>query len=104
MIIGTDYEDFVPLLTKASKEYPTNTWWEDAPYGSADVEETTIRPKLSRKQKRQQRQSHQAKPKADPTRPAYQPAAVLAAAGSFRQAQREDPTLKKHLPSCISPG
>ncbi|KAJ1141726.1 hypothetical protein NDU88_008054 [Pleurodeles waltl] len=25
MIIGTDYEDFVPLLTKASQEYLTNT-------------------------------------------------------------------------------
>ncbi|KAJ1084254.1 hypothetical protein NDU88_004406 [Pleurodeles waltl] len=70
MIIGTDYEDFVPLLTKASQEYPTSTWWEDAPYSSADVEETTIRPKLSRKKKREQRQTYHAKPKEEPTRPA----------------------------------
>ncbi|KAJ1163361.1 hypothetical protein NDU88_003820 [Pleurodeles waltl] len=34
LIIGTDYEDFVPLLTKASQEYLTNTWWEDAPYAT----------------------------------------------------------------------
>ncbi|KAJ1171523.1 hypothetical protein NDU88_003384 [Pleurodeles waltl] len=101
MIIGTDYEDFVPLLTKASQEYLTNTWWEDAPYGTAEVEETPIRPKLRRKQKREQQQSYHAK---DSLRPANQDAAVLTAVGSFRQAQREDPHLEKRLATCLSPG
>ncbi|KAJ1123610.1 hypothetical protein NDU88_002078 [Pleurodeles waltl] len=94
LIIGTDYEDFIPLLAKASLEYLINTWWEDAPYVKAEVEESPKRLNLSRKQKQEQLRYYHANPVPGSLRPAPQPTTVLTAVGSFRQAQREDPTPK----------
>ncbi|KAJ1189787.1 hypothetical protein NDU88_006529 [Pleurodeles waltl] len=103
LTIGTDYEDFIPLLAKASQEYITNTWWEDTPYVAAEVEEKPMRPKLSRKQKQGQRQSYNGNLTLAAARPISHRATVLTAEGSFRQAQREDPLLKNAWQRALAP-
>ncbi|KAJ1167797.1 hypothetical protein NDU88_008185 [Pleurodeles waltl] len=94
LIIRTDYENFTPLLARASQDYVTNIWWEEAPYGKAEVEESPLRLKLNRKQKREQWQYYNAAPAMGSPKPGPQAATVLTMIESFRQAQREDPTLK----------
>ncbi|KAJ1165513.1 hypothetical protein NDU88_005940 [Pleurodeles waltl] len=37
LILCTDYVNFTPLLEKACQEHITNTWWEEAPFGTAEA-------------------------------------------------------------------
>ncbi|KAJ1118595.1 hypothetical protein NDU88_006786 [Pleurodeles waltl] len=103
LILGTDYANFTPLLEKACQEDITSTRWEEAPYGTAKVEEIPLRKKLSRKQKREQRQEYHATPTPDSHKPSPRAATVLTTVGSFRQAQREDPTLKNAWQQALRP-
>ncbi|KAJ1218094.1 hypothetical protein NDU88_005680 [Pleurodeles waltl] len=103
LILGTDYANFTPLLAKACQENVTYTWWGEAPYGRAEVEERPLRLKLSIKQKREQRREYHATTAPGLLEPAPQAATVLTTIGSFRQAQREDPTLKNAWQQALNP-
>ncbi|KAJ1185227.1 hypothetical protein NDU88_002021 [Pleurodeles waltl] len=61
---------------------------------TAAREEPQLRQRLSKKKRREQRQYHYTCRKEPFHPPDDTPTAVLTAAGSFRQAQREDPILK----------
>ncbi|KAJ1153963.1 hypothetical protein NDU88_006721 [Pleurodeles waltl] len=89
LVIGTDYEDFLPLLAKASQEYVTNAWWEDAPYVKAEVEERPQRLKLGRKQKREQRRYHTKSAPASIRHPHNSPRLCRRAPLSFFNAPQE---------------
>ncbi|KAJ1146406.1 hypothetical protein NDU88_012683 [Pleurodeles waltl] len=102
LIIGPDYDNFTSLLAKASQENVTNTWWEEAPYGKAEVEESPLRLKLSRKQEQEQRRYYHATSATGSLKPAPEAATVLTTVGSFRQAQPEDPTLKNAWQQALS--
>ncbi|KAJ1130222.1 hypothetical protein NDU88_008578 [Pleurodeles waltl] len=51
MIIGTDYDAFAHLLNNANQDHMANSWWKEAPFVSTDIEESSIRRKLSKKKK-----------------------------------------------------
>ncbi|KAJ1199445.1 hypothetical protein NDU88_003279 [Pleurodeles waltl] len=103
LILGTDNPDFSPLLEKACHEDVTSAWWEKAPHGVVEVEERPLKKKLSRKQKREQRKEYHATPTTDTHMSVLRAATVLKSTGSFRQAQREDPTLKKSWQQALQP-
>ncbi|KAJ1132774.1 hypothetical protein NDU88_011077 [Pleurodeles waltl] len=58
LILDTDYDDFTSLLEKAGQEQVNNAWWEEAPFGVSEEEARTLRIKISRKQKIEQRREH----------------------------------------------
>ncbi|KAJ1114528.1 hypothetical protein NDU88_002763 [Pleurodeles waltl] len=89
LILGTDYENFTPLLEKACQENIAHTRWEEAPYGTAEAEDRPLRKKLSRRQKREQQQEYHATLPPDSPKPFPQAATVLTTVGSFRQSQRD---------------
>ncbi|KAJ1164556.1 hypothetical protein NDU88_004992 [Pleurodeles waltl] len=104
LILGTDYVNFTPLLEKACQEHITITWWEEALYGTAEVEARPVRKKLSRKkQKRKHRQEYRTTVTPESPEPVPRAATVLTTVGSFRQAQQEDPTLKNTWQQALHP-
>ncbi|KAJ1122106.1 hypothetical protein NDU88_000610 [Pleurodeles waltl] len=101
MIIGTDYEDFLPLLTNTGQEHLANTWWEEAPFVSSKIEEPKLRQKLSKKKKRELKQSYSNKTRGSYSPSTSAPTEVLTVA--FCQTQREDPTLKHTWHHALAP-
>ncbi|KAJ1181686.1 hypothetical protein NDU88_006888 [Pleurodeles waltl] len=103
MIIGTDYCAFAHLLNNVNQDHIANSWWNDAPLVSSEIEEHNTRRKLSKKQKREQKQGYWTN--SDPTKPSVTavPKAIMSIAGRFRQAQREDPTLKNAWQIALAP-
>ncbi|KAJ1186894.1 hypothetical protein NDU88_003674 [Pleurodeles waltl] len=59
MIIGTEYDTFVYLLNTAYQDYMTDLWWKEAHFVSSKIGEHIIQMKLSKKQKRKQKQGYQ---------------------------------------------
>ncbi|KAJ1163755.1 hypothetical protein NDU88_004208 [Pleurodeles waltl] len=103
IILGTDYEDFPSLLTKAGQEHILRTWWEEVPTGA--VVEESRRPRVipSRKQKREQRQNYiqtQKAPKSDIPEAA---SSVCTITGDFRQSQHDDPSLEHAWHQALNP-
>ncbi|KAJ1165248.1 hypothetical protein NDU88_005676 [Pleurodeles waltl] len=72
----------------------TDSWWKEAPFVSSEIEEHSIRRKLSKKKKREQKQGYRINSDDPKLAVSTDPKAIMSVAGSFRQAQREDPTLK----------
>ncbi|KAJ1118703.1 hypothetical protein NDU88_006891 [Pleurodeles waltl] len=103
LILGTDYVDFAPLLEKACQEHTTNTWWGEALFVTTKIEARPLRKKLSRKRKREQRLEYQNPQSHEITKTISQTATVLTIGGDFRQAQREDPTLKNAWQQVLHP-
>ncbi|KAJ1181399.1 hypothetical protein NDU88_006606 [Pleurodeles waltl] len=103
LILSTDYVNFTPLLEKACQEHINNAWWEEAPFGTSEMEARTQRKKLSRKQKREQRREHRNSLTLKIPAPTLHTAKVFTAVGNFRQAQREDPTLKNAWQQALHP-
>ncbi|KAJ1156144.1 hypothetical protein NDU88_008868 [Pleurodeles waltl] len=94
LILGTDYENFTPLLEKACQENIANAWWATARFGTTEIDVRPERKKLSRKEKREQRQEYRNHIPHEIPESIPQTGTVVTIAGTFRQAQREDPTLK----------
>ncbi|KAJ1148179.1 hypothetical protein NDU88_001017 [Pleurodeles waltl] len=46
---GTDYDTFAHLLDKTNQEHVAQSWWREAPFVSTDIQESSIRRKLSKK-------------------------------------------------------
>ncbi|KAJ1085401.1 hypothetical protein NDU88_005533 [Pleurodeles waltl] len=103
LILGTDYVNFTPLLEKACQENIANVWWDEAPFGTTEIDARPLRKKLSRKEKREQRQKYLNPLTPETSEPVPQTATVLTIAGSFRQTQREDPTLKNAWQQALHP-
>ncbi|KAJ1100627.1 hypothetical protein NDU88_005708 [Pleurodeles waltl] len=104
LILGTDNKNFTPLLEKACQENMANAWWDEAPFGTTEIDVRPMRKKLSRKEKREQQQEY--RDRLPPEIPEFVPqtGTVLTIAGTFRQAQREDPTLKNAWQQVFTPG
>ncbi|KAJ1150111.1 hypothetical protein NDU88_002909 [Pleurodeles waltl] len=94
LILGTDYENFTPLLEKACHETIANAWWTEAPFGTTEIDLRPVRKKVSQKEKREERQEYQNQQPPVIPESVPQTGAVLTSAGTFRQAQRKDPSLK----------
>ncbi|KAJ1153116.1 hypothetical protein NDU88_005882 [Pleurodeles waltl] len=88
---------------KACQENTANAWWDEAPFGTTEIEARPLRKKLSRKEKREQRQEYQNPLTPETPEPVPQTDTVLTIAGTFRQAQREDPTLKNTWQQALHP-
>ncbi|KAJ1209641.1 hypothetical protein NDU88_005015 [Pleurodeles waltl] len=89
MIIRTDYEDFSQLLNTANQDNIAASWWKGSSFVSSNIEGTDPRRKLSKSQKREQKET------VSTTTPISDiPKAIMSIAGQLQQAQREDPTLK----------
>ncbi|KAJ1155149.1 hypothetical protein NDU88_007884 [Pleurodeles waltl] len=58
IIIGTDYTALPQLVSKAGEEHMMKRWWEEVPYDTEIAETRPIKPRLSKRQKRVQRQQH----------------------------------------------
>ncbi|KAJ1107527.1 hypothetical protein NDU88_004917 [Pleurodeles waltl] len=103
MIIGTDYDALAHLLNNANQYHIANAWWKEAPFVSSEIQEPNTRRKLSKKQKREQKQGYRTN--SDPTKPSVSavPKAIMSIAGRFRQAQREYPTLKNAWQIALAP-
>ncbi|KAJ1210862.1 hypothetical protein NDU88_006224, partial [Pleurodeles waltl] len=90
-IIGTDYMHFQQLLNCTQNQRENLEWWNEAPFFGNPIECPPHRRKLSRREKRYERLKFQAtKENNHPTRVV---AENCSAPISFRQHQREDPTL-----------
>ncbi|KAJ1149271.1 hypothetical protein NDU88_002083 [Pleurodeles waltl] len=94
MIIGTDYEAFPQLLNTANQDHISDSWWEEAPFVSFNIEGNNPIRKLSKAQKRKQNRLYQKETVSSKTPVPDSPKAIMSMAGQFQQAQREDPTLK----------
>ncbi|KAJ1201432.1 hypothetical protein NDU88_005241 [Pleurodeles waltl] len=103
MIIGTDTEAFPQLLDTANQDNVPVSWWEEAPFVSSNVEGSSPRRKLSKAQKRMQKQLYQKETITSNTPVPDPPKAIMSTAGQFQQAQREDPTLKNAWQISLSP-
>ncbi|KAJ1153668.1 hypothetical protein NDU88_006427 [Pleurodeles waltl] len=94
VILGTDYEDFPSLLTKASQELVLRSWWEEVPVGIGEEEKRQPIEILSRKKKREQ-QKHYSQNRPAPLVDTPEVASRMCTIpGEFRQNQRDDPSLK----------
>ncbi|KAJ1178017.1 hypothetical protein NDU88_003267 [Pleurodeles waltl] len=93
IIIRTDYAAFPRLLSKAGEEHMMKKWWEEVPYDTEIAETRPIKPPLSKRQKRAQRQQHWEENRGN-TDTAGITGKVYTVAGNLRQKQREDPSLK----------
>ncbi|KAJ1217223.1 hypothetical protein NDU88_004818 [Pleurodeles waltl] len=103
LILSNDYENFTPLLEKACQENIANAWWAEAPFGTTEIDVRPVRKKLSWKEKREQRQEYQDRLPPEIPESVPQTGTVLTIAGTFRQAQREDHTLKNTWQQALHP-
>ncbi|KAJ1198773.1 hypothetical protein NDU88_002612 [Pleurodeles waltl] len=103
IIIGTDYDAFAYLLNNANQEHTANLWWKEAPFVTSEIEEHSISKKLSKKQKCKQKQGYRRKDDDTQLSVPTDPKPIMTVAGSFRQVQREDPTLKNAWHSALAP-
>ncbi|KAJ1092575.1 hypothetical protein NDU88_005685 [Pleurodeles waltl] len=102
IIIGTDYAAFPLLLIKAGEEHMMKKWWEEVPYDTGIAENQPPKLRLSRQQKRIQRQQYWGKDyESNETTPGAM-GKVYTVAGDFRQSQRDDPSLKNAWEKALS--
>ncbi|KAJ1137838.1 hypothetical protein NDU88_004234 [Pleurodeles waltl] len=101
IINGTDYAAFPRLLSKAGEEHMMKKWWEEVPYDTEIAETRPIKPPLSKRQKRAQRQQHWEENRGNTDTPGIT-GKVYTLAGDFRQKQREDHSLKNAWAKALS--
>ncbi|KAJ1117486.1 hypothetical protein NDU88_005686 [Pleurodeles waltl] len=79
--------------SKAGEEHMMKKWWDEVPYDTEIAETRPLKPHLSKRQKRAQRQQHWEENRGNTDKPRIT-GKVYTVAGDFRQKQREDPSLK----------
>ncbi|KAJ1162723.1 hypothetical protein NDU88_003190 [Pleurodeles waltl] len=83
IIIGTDYVAFAYLLNNANQERIANLWWKEAPFVTSEIEEHSIRRKLSKKQKREQKQGYRRRDENTQLSVPTDPNPIMTVAGSL---------------------
>ncbi|KAJ1217092.1 hypothetical protein NDU88_004687 [Pleurodeles waltl] len=71
-------------LETACQENIANAWWDEAPFGTTEIEARPLRKKLSRKEKREQQQEYRDHLPPETPEPVPQTGTVLTITGTFR--------------------